>query len=196
MGIRLDDEALNQLFRDARTFNGFRPDPVPDETVRQLYELVKWGPTAFNAQPARYVFVRSDQAKAKLVETLYGSNREKTLSAPLNVIVAYDLRFFEHLPRLSASSNARALFEGAPHIVEPTALRNGSLQGAYLILAARALGLGVGVISGFDADKLDRAFFPDGRYKANFIANLGHGDPASVRERAERFAFDEVAQIL
>lgn len=196
MGIRLNNEALDQLFRNARTFSGFHPHPIPDETIRELYELVKWGPTAFNAQPTRYVFVRSDEAKAKLAESLYGSNREKTLSAPLNVIVAYDLRFFEHLPRLSASPNAKALFEKVPHIVEATALRNGSLQGAYLILAARALGLSVGVISGFDADALDRAFFSDGRYKVNFIVSLGHGDPASLRERGERLAFDEVVQVL
>lgn len=196
MGSRLDDRALDQLFRSARTFNGFSPESVSDDTVRQLYDLVKWGPTAFNSQPSRYLFLKSPDAKEKLAPALSSSNRDKTLSAPLNVILAYDTRFFEHLPALTASPNARELFENNPSLVGPTVLRNGSLQGGYLVLAARALGLDIGVITGFKVDLVNEAFFPDGRFHVNVIANVGYGDAASLRPRAHRFAFEEVAQIL
>jgi nitroreductase len=196
LGSPLDDRALDQLFRSARTFNGFSPEPLSDDTVRQLYDLVKWGPTAFNSQPSRYLFLKSPEAKEKLAPALSSSNREKTLNAPLNVILAYDARFFEHLPTLTASPNARELFENNPSLVEPTALRNGSLQGGYLVLAARALGLDVGVITGFKADLVDQAFFPDTSFHVNVIANIGYGDTASLKPRAHRFAFEEVAQIL
>jgi len=196
LGSRLDDHALDQLFRSARTFNGFSPEPVSDDTIRQLYDLVKWGPTAFNSQPSRYLFIKSPEAKEKLAPALSSSNRDKTLNAPLNVILAYDIRFFEHLPALTASPNARELFENNPSLVEPTVLRNGSLQGGYLVLAARALGLDIGVITGFKADLVNQVFFPDGRFHVNVIANVGYGDVASLRPRAHRFSFEQVAQIL
>lgn len=196
MGSRLDDRALDQLFREARTYNGFSPEPVSDDTIRQLYDLVKWGPTAFNSQPSRYLFIKSQAAKEKLAPALSSSNRDKTLNAPLNIVLAYDTQFFEHLPALTASPNAKELFESNPSLIEPTVLRNGSLQGGYLVLAARALGLDIGVITGFKADLVNEAFFPDGRYHVNVIANVGYGDAASLRPRAHRFGFDEVAQIL
>jgi 3-hydroxypropanoate dehydrogenase len=196
MSTPLDSHALDQLFRKARTFNGFKPLPVSDETVRALYELVKWGPTAFNSQPSRYVFLRSAEAKSRLAPALSTNNREKTVKAPLNVIVAYDTRFFEYLPALSASPKAKGLFEDNPNLVEPTVLRNGSLQTGYLVIAARSLGLDIGVMTGFNAELVNREFFPDGRYKVNVIANLGYGDDASVSPRAHRLPFDEVAKIL
>jgi nitroreductase len=192
----LADTALDQLFRTARTFNGFRPELIPDATVTALYDLVKWGPTAFNSQPGRYVFIRSGEAKARLAPTLSSSNRDKTMAAPLNVIVAYDSRFHEHLPNLTASPNAQSLFEKVPALVEPTALRNSSLQAAYLILSARALGLDVGVLTGFNPDAINQEFFPEGRYKVNLIVNLGYGEPASIHPRAYRFTFDEVAALI
>lgn len=196
MGSRLDDRALDQLFRSARTYHGFSPQSVSDDTIRQLYDLVKWGPTAFNSQPSRYLFIKSQAAKEKLAPALSSSNRDKTLNAPLNIVLAYDTKFFEHLPSLTASPTAKELFENNPSLVEPTILRNGSLQGGYLVLAARALGLDIGVITGFKAELVNEAFFPDGRYQVNVIANVGYGDEASVRPRAHRFAFEDVAQIL
>lgn len=196
MGSRLDDRALDQLFRNARTFNGFKPEPVGDDTVRHLYDLVKWGPTAFNSQPSRFLFLRSAEAKARLAPALSSSNRDKTVKTPLNVIVAYDTRFFEHLPSLTASPNAKELFESHPELIEPTLLRNGSLQAGYLVLAARSLGLDIGVLTGFKADLVNQEFFPDGRYQVNVIANLGYGDEASLRPRAHRLTFEDVAQIL
>lgn len=196
MGAPLNDQVLDQLFRTARTYNGFSSDPIPESLIRELYDLVKWGPTAFNSQPSRYLFIQSQEAKEQLAPALSSSNREKTLAAPLNVVVAYDSRFHEYLPELTAAPKARELFESAPGLIEPTALRSGSLQAAYLVLAARALGLDVGVITGFKADQVESAFFPDGRFKVNVIANIGYGDPASVRPRAKRFAFEEVARLL
>jgi len=196
MGSRLDDRALDQLFREARTFSGFKPDPVSDDTLHQLYDLVKWGPTAFNSQPSRYLFLRSAESRAKLAPALSSSNRDKTLNAPITVILAYDTKFYEHLPKLTASPTAQALFESNPALVDPTNLRNGSLQAGYFVLAARSLGLDIGVITGFKADLVNQAYFPDGRYQVNLIANLGYGDESTLRPRAHRFAFDEVAQIL
>ncbi len=196
MTTLLDDSALDQLFRKARTYNGFKPDSVSDDTLRALYDLLKWGPTSFNSQPGRYVFIRSAEAKARLAPALSSSNCDKTVAAPINVIVAYDTRFHEHLPRLTASASAKAIYDKMPELIEPTILRNGSLQGAYLILAARALGLDVGPMSGFNADLVNEAFFPDGRYKVNFLANLGYGEPTAVYPRGYRFEFDEVARIL
>lgn len=196
MGTRLDDLALDQLFRTARTYNRFKPDPVDDQTIRNLYDLLKWGPTAFNSQPSRYVFLKSPEAKARLAPALSSSNREKTVNAPLNVVVAYDRKFFEHLPKLTAAPNAKELFEQNPQLIEPTLLRNGSLQAGYLVLAARALGLDVGVLTGFKADLVNQEFFPDGRYEVNLIANIGYGENNSLYPRAHRFAFEDVAEIV
>lgn len=195
MSIVLDDKTLDQLFRNARSYAAFRDEPVSDETIHRLYELLKWGPTAFNAQPGRYVFVRSPQAKARLAPTLASANKDKTLAAPLTVIVAADTRFHENLPTLFPAYDAKPLFDNTPALIEPTLARNSSLQGAYLILAARALGLDAGPMSGFNADLADQAFFPDGRWKSNFLINLGYGDPEKLYPRSPRLSFEQAARI-
>ncbi len=192
----LSDAALDQLFRQARTVHAFKPEAVSDDTIRQLYELLKWGPTAFNGQPARYVFVKSEQAKAKLMPALSPGNVPQVQSAAVTVIVAYDTRFPEHLPSQFPGYDAKAVFDANPAIVEPAAFRNSSLQGAYLILAARALGLDSGAMSGFNPQVVNEAFFTDGRFKVNFLLNIGVADSAGVYPRAPRLAFDEVAQIV
>lgn len=194
----LDDAALDILLRKARTQNGFRDKPVSDAQLRELYELMKWGPTTMNTQPARLVFVRTKAGKEKLAPALSPGNRDKTIAAPVTVIIAYDLRFYDNLPRTFPNNpNAKAVFEGEEKVahVQTTALRNGSLQGAYLILAARALGLDCGPMSGFDNSKVDAAFFPDGRTKSNFLCNLGYGDPSKVFPRNPRLAFDEACTL-
>jgi 3-hydroxypropanoate dehydrogenase len=196
MPAPLPAAALDQLFRQARSVNAFHPEPVNDDTIGQLYELLKWGPTAFNAQPGRYVFLRSQDAKARLAPALSSGNRDKTAAAPLTVIVAYDTRFHEHLPAQFPSYDAKPLFDANPALVEQTALRNASLQGAYLIIAARALGLDVGPMSGFNPDKFNQEFFPYGRYRVNFIANLGVGKPASAFPRGPRLDPELALQIL
>lgn len=192
----LSDAALNQLFRDARTVHAFKPVPVSDETIQRLYDLLKWGPTAFNAQPARFVFVRSAEAKAKLRPALSAGNVAQTDAAAVTVIVAQDTRFFDHLPTQFPAFDAKPLFEANAAMAEATAARNSSLQGAYLILAARALGLDCGPQSGFNPQVVNEAFFPDGRYQVNFIVNLGVADPAGIYPRGPRLAFDEAAQII
>ncbi|MGA8049480.1 MAG: malonic semialdehyde reductase [Burkholderiales bacterium] len=195
----IDSKALDVLFRTARTQNGFLDGPVSDDQLRQIYDLMKWGPTTQNSQPMRIVFVRSKQAKEKLAPALSPGNLDKTMKAPVTAIVAYDTRFYEHLPRTFPNNPAaKGNYEGEDKKVhvERTALRNSSLQGAYFILAARALGLDCGPMSGFDNAKVDAAFFPDGRYKSNFLINLGHGDPSKVFPRNPRLEFDESCKIL
>ncbi len=192
----LPDAALDQLFRKARTVHAFKPVPVSDDTIRQLYDLLKWGPTAYNAQPARYVFVRSAEAKERLKPALSAGNTAQTLAAGVTVIVAQDSRFYEHLPAQFPAYDAKPLFEGSAPIAQATAFRNSSLQGAYLILAARALGLDAGPQSGFNAELVDKAFFPDGRYRANFLVNLGVADHAGTFARGPRLSFDDVAEIV
>lgn len=189
--------ALDQAFLSARTFNAFTAQPVDDATLMQLYDLMRWGPTSMNCQPARYVFVKSAAAKEKLSAALSPGNVHKTMAAPATAIVALDTRFYDHLAaQFPAVEDARATFADNPALAESTAFRNGTLQGAYLILAARLLGLDCGPMSGFDADKLNAAFFPDGRYKANFLVNLGYGDASGNHPRGPRLAFDEVARIV
>ena len=192
----LNDTALDQLFRQARTVHAFQPVPVSDDTLRQLYDLLKWGPTAFNAQPGRYVFVKSAEAKAKLLPALSSGNVPQVQSAAVTVIVAHDSRFPEHLPTQFPGYDAKAVFDANPAMVEPAAFRNSSLQGAYLILAARALGLDSGAMSGFNPQAVNEAFFPDGRFKTNFLLNIGVADPAGVYPRAPRLSFEQAAQIL
>ncbi len=193
---RLDDSALAQAFTAARTFNRFRPEPLSDDTLQALHALLKWGPTSMNCQPARFLFLRSEAAKQRLQPALSPSNADKTMAAPVVVIVATDTRFFEHLPLQFPAYDARPLFEGNPALAESTAFRNGTLQGAYLVIAARMLGLDCGPMSGFDAAKVNAEFFPDGRNKANFLVNLGYGDPAGNYPRGPRLAFDVAAQVL
>ena len=194
----LDDQALDTLFRRARTQNGFLERPVSDAQLRELYDLMKWGPTTMNSQPARLVFVRTKAGKDKLAPALSAGNLDKTMKAPATVIIAYDLRFYENLPHTFPNNpKAKAAFESEEKKshVQTTAMRNGSLQGAYLILAARALGLDCGPMSGFDNAKVDAAFFPDGRTKSNFLCNLGYGDPSKVFPRNPRLAFDEACTL-
>jgi 3-hydroxypropanoate dehydrogenase len=192
----LDDAVLDRLFRSARSIHTFRPDPVTDSTLRKLYDLLKWGPTAFNSQPARYVFVRSAAAKARLVPALSASNREKTVAAPVTVIVAYDVKFFAGHPDPASGAKMAELFGNNPELTTATAFRNGTLQGGYLFIVARALGLAVGPMSGFDSDAVNREFFPDGRYRANFLANMGYPDDTEPRPRGPRFEFDDVAEVI
>jgi 3-hydroxypropanoate dehydrogenase len=187
--------ALDQLFLEARTYNAFRPEPLDPALLRRVYELARMGPTTANAQPMRLVFVISPEAKARLEPALSAGNRAKTMAAPATAIVAYDSRFWDELPRLFHDPGARSWFAGKPDS-DRTALRNGSLQGAYFILAARALGLDCGPMSGFDNAKVDAAFFADGRWRSNFLINLGQGDPAGLFPRNPRLAFDEACRIL
>ena len=189
----LNDAALDQLFRSARSIHAFDGRPVTDETLRELYELVKWGPTAFNAQPGRYVFVRSAAAKRRLGEALSSSNKAKTLAAPVTCIVAYDKRFYDLLP---AGSSASGLLRSNEPLAEATAFRSSSLQGAYLILAARALGLAAGPMSGFDSARVNAEFFGDSNWTANFLINLGYPDGSEPRPRASRLTFEECVQVL
>jgi 3-hydroxypropanoate dehydrogenase len=196
MPTTLDDKAIDQLFRTARTQNGWQDEPVSDEVLRRLYDLVKMGPTSANALPARFVFVKSPEAKARLKACLAPTNVEKTIAAPVTVIVGYDTEFYEKLPHLFPHADARSWFVGNPELIQSTAFRNSSLQGAYLILAARALGLDCGPMSGFDSAKVDAAFFPGGKLKSNFLVNLGYGDPSKVHLRNPRLAFEETCQIV
>jgi 3-hydroxypropanoate dehydrogenase len=195
MSQSLDAAALDQLFRTARSQNAFTDAPVSDAQLHALYELLKWGPTAANGTPARFVFVTSAEAKARLKPSLSPNNEGKTMSAPVTVIVAHDLDFHEKLPQLFPHVDAKAWFDGPQEARVEAAFRNGSLQGAYLILAARALGLDAGPMSGFDNAKVDEAFFAGTSIKSNFLVNLGHGDPAGVFERLPRLTFDEAARI-
>jgi 3-hydroxypropanoate dehydrogenase len=191
----LNDTALDQLFRTARTQNAFQDRPVEDAQLHALYDLLKWGPTSANMSPGRFVFVKSPEAKEKLRPALSEGNLAKTMIAPVTVIVAYDEDFHEKLPYLFPHTDAKAWFDGPRENRHDAAFRNGSLQGAYLILAARALGLGAGPMSGFDNAKVDAAFFAGTTVKSNFLVNLGYGDPAGVFVRSPRLSFDEAARI-
>ena len=191
----LSDAALDQLFRTARSYNAFSGE-IPEQTLRQLYDLVKFGPTAVNATPARFVFVKSAEAKQKLAPALDEGNRAKTLAAPVTVIVGFDEDFHEKLPVLFPHIDAKSWFEGPREGRHVPAFRNGSLQGAYLILAARALGLDTGPMSGFNQAMVDELFFARTAIKSNFLVNLGQGDPASIFPRSPRLGFDEACRIL
>ncbi|MCE8040393.1 malonic semialdehyde reductase [Halomonas sp. MCCC 1A11062] len=193
----LDDTALDTVFRKARTHYSFKHEPIDEATLRELYDLLKWGPTSMNCQPARYVFVVSEEGKSRLIPALSEGNRDKAHEASATVIVAIDTRFYEHMPTVFPQSpNARERFAENPDKASDTACRNGTLQGAYLIVAARMLGLDVGPMSGFDHDMVDEEFFPDGRYKSNFLVNLGVGEPKTQRPRGPRLAFEEVAEVV
>ncbi len=186
---------LEQLFTEARTQNGYLDTPVSDQTLRELYDVLKWGPTSANASPARFVFVRSVEAKAKLVACVGPGNVAKVQAAPVTAIIGMDMEFHEKLPQLFPHADARSWFVGNQPMIEATAFRNSSLQGAYLILAARALGLGAGPMSGFDAAKVDAAFWAGTAVKTNFICALGHGDPSKVFPRSPRLSFDEACRL-
>lgn len=193
---RISQEAIDILLRDARSFDVYRPEPVSDEILREIYEAAKWGPTTANSQPQRTVFLRSAQAKERLKPALSSNNLKKSLSAPVVAIFAYDLRFFEHLPRLFHDPRARSWYDTTPEHIFTTALRNATLQAAYFMLTARAFGLDCGPMSGFNNKKVDAEFFPDGRWKSNFLCCLGHGDKQYLPPRDPRFNFEEVCDIL
>jgi 3-hydroxypropanoate dehydrogenase len=195
-GGRLDDAALDLILRGARAHLAWRDEPVADATLRELYDLMKMGPTSANCSPARLVFVSSPAAKQRLLPALSKANAEKTLVAPVTAIIAYDTQFYEHLPFLFHNPTARSWFAGNERLATETAFRNGTLQGAYLIIAARALGLDTGPMSGFDNAKVDAEFFAGTNFKSNFICSLGRGDPSVLPPRAPRFAFEQVCQII
>jgi 3-hydroxypropanoate dehydrogenase len=195
MSHALDQAVLDQLFLEARTYNAWKPDPIPETTLRKLWDLARMGPTSANCSPARIVFVTSAAAKEKLKPALISTNVEKTMTAPAVAIVGHDLEFYEHLPKLFPHTDARAWFVGNRPLIETTAFRNGTLQGAYLILAARALGLDCGPMSGFDNAMVDKLFFPGGKVRSNFLCNLGHGSAKNLFPRSPRFAFEEACRI-
>jgi len=191
----LDDAALDVLFRDARTHNGWSDRPVAAETLAAAWDLAKWGPTSANCSPARIVFVVSEDAKERLKPCLAEGNVAKTMAAPATAIIGHDLEFYERLPDLFPAVDARSWFVGKPAHIEATAFRNGSLQGAYFIIAARAVGLDCGPMSGFDNAKVDEAFFAGTQIRSNFLCNLGYGDPAKLYPRNVRLGFDDACRI-
>lgn len=192
----ISENALDQLFRKARTHNGWLPKPVSVDPLKKVYDLARFGPTSANTSPARFVFLTTPQAKERLKPALSSTNLEKTMAAPVTVIVAWDTEFYEKLPKLFPHVDARAWFAGNPAMIHESAFRNSSLQGAYFILAARALGLDCGPMSGFDAEKVNAEFFPDGKWKANFLCNLGYGDPTKLLPRNPRLEFEEACRVL
>jgi len=190
------DDALDQLFRDARTHNAWLDKPVPDALLRQAVELAKMGPTSANCSPLRLVFVRSPEGKARLRPALDAGNLEKTMKAPATAIIAHDLEFYELLPRLFPHEEARPWFAGKPAKIAETAFRNGTLQGAYLMLALRAVGLDCGPMSGFDNAKVDAEFFAGTKIRSNFLCNIGYGDASVLFPRSPRLSFEEIAQVV
>jgi 3-hydroxypropanoate dehydrogenase len=193
---KISDQALDQIFLDARTHNAWLPKPVPVETLREAYELARWGPTSANSSPARFVFLTSEAAKARLLPALAPLNVDKTKSAPVTVIIAWDAEFYDQLPKLLPHVDMRPMFAGNQALAEDTAFRNSSLQGGYFILAARAVGLDCGPMSGFDKAKVNAEFFPDGKWKANFLCNIGYGDRSKLFPRNPRLDFDEACRVL
>ena len=197
MQTPLPASALEQLFLSARTYHAWQDKPVADDVLLQLYDVVKMGPTSMNGLPGRFVFVRSAAGKDKLRPALMDGNVEQTMTAPVTVIVAYDAQFYTQLPELfPAIPDAKTMFAANTQLAESTTLRNGSLQGAYLMLAARALGLDCGAISGFDNAAVDAAFFADRTWKSNFLVNLGYGDDRGVYPRGPRLAFNDACQLV
>lgn len=194
--MTINPSALDQAFIGAHSVNKFTDQPVSDDTLHQLYDLLRWGPTSMNSQPARFVFLRTAASRQRLIPALSPGNREKTLAAPVTTIIAQDTRFFDHLPTQFPAYDAKSMYEADPVLAESTAFRNSSLQGAYLIVAVRLLGLGCGPMSGFDPAKINAEFFADGHWKANFVCNLGYGDPSGSRPRGPRLPFETVAQML
>jgi 3-hydroxypropanoate dehydrogenase len=192
---RLDDGALDLIFRNARTHNGWLDQPVPEALLREAVEIAKVGPTSVNISPMRIVFARSTQAKEKLKPALSPGNVDKTMSAPVTAIIGYDKEAFELLPKLFPHADARAWFAGNEAFATDTAYRNGTLQVAYLIIALRSLGLDTGPMTGFDADKVDAAFFAGSKVRSNVLVNIGYGDASKLFPRSPRLAFDEIARF-
>ncbi|NIM41603.1 MAG: malonic semialdehyde reductase [Hydrogenophaga sp.] len=192
----LDPAAIDTIFRQARTANGFLDQPVSMDLLKQVYELAALGPTSMNTQPTRYVFLQSKEARERLLPAMSPGNLDKTRTAPVTVIVATDTKFYEYMPRVWHREGAKENFEANAGLASGTATRNGTLGGAYFIIAARALGLDCGPMSGFDIAKVDAEFFPDGRWKTNFLINLGHGDDSKLFNRNPRLDFDEACKVL
>jgi 3-hydroxypropanoate dehydrogenase len=189
-------ETLNQIFHEARTHTAWLPQPVPTELLHEMYNLTRLGPTSANSSPARFLFITTPAAKERLIPCLMPLNVDKTRSAPVTVIVAWDDEFFNQLPKLFPHADMKSFFVGNPPFAEETAFRNSSLQGAYLIVAARALGLDCGPMSGFDKNKVNAEFFPDGKWKSNFLINMGYGDPTKLHPRGPRLSFEEACKVL
>lgn len=192
----LDDRALAQIFLEARTHSNWLARDVDDAILKRLIDIAKMGPTSANCSPVRVIFVKTADAKAKLTPLLDEGNRAKSMAAPVTAIIGYDLNFYDHLPMLYPHADAASWFKGQDQKIMDTAVRNGSLQGAYLMIAARALGLDCGPMSGFDNNSVDAVFFAGTRTKSNFLCNLGYGDASGIRPRSPRFAFDEMARII
>lgn len=192
----INDQALDIVFRKARTYNKWEPRGITRALMQAVYDLAKMGPTSANSCPARFVFVSSEDGKARLAPHLAEGNKAKTMAAPCCVIIAHDMKFYEKLPFLFPHTDAKSWFEGDEELIRETAFRNGTLQGAYLIMAARALGLDCGPMSGFDKDGVDEAFFAGTSYKANFLCNIGYGDEESLHPRSPRFPFEEVCKVV
>ena len=195
MSEAINPSALKTLFTDARTHNGWQDIPVSDETLREIYDLMKWGPTSANCSPARIVFVRTPEGKEKLAPALSSGNLAKTLAAPVTAIVAWDSEFYERLPELFPHGDARSWFTTSPELTQETAFRNSSLQAAYLIFACRALGLDTGPMSGFDPQKVDAAFFTGTGLKSNLLINIGYGDASKVYARLPRLTFEDACGL-
>jgi 3-hydroxypropanoate dehydrogenase len=189
-------EFLDLILREAHTHTQWLPESISDELLKEIYDLAKFGPTSANCCPMRIVFVKSDEAKARLLPALSPNNVEKSRTAAATAIFAYDLEFYEQLPKLYPQADARSWFAGNPDFIQETAFRNATLQAAYFMIAARAKGVDCGPMSGFDQAKVNAEFFPDGKWKSNFVCNLGYGDPAEVRPRNPRLSFDEACTIL
>lgn len=195
--MTIDASGLDQLFREARSHNQWRDEPVSDETLLALYDLLKFGPTSANCSPARFLFLRTKEAKERLAPALSSGNMAKTMSAPVTAIVAYDPKFYEKLPKLFPhNADAISWFTSNDSLAATTAFRNGTLQGAYLMLAARSLGLDTGGMSGFDNAKVDQEFLSDKGWRSNFLVNIGHGDPEGLFNRSPRLDFDEACILL
>ena len=194
--MTIDAAGLDLLFKEARTHNKWHDTPVSDETLLALYDILKFGPTSANSSPARFVFIRTKEGKDRLAPALSAGNTEKTNSAPVTAIVAYDPKFFEKLPKLFPHNpDAISWFTGNDSLAATTAFRNGTLQGAYLMIAARSLGLDTGAMSGFDNAKVDAEFFAYNGWRSNFLVNIGHGDPSGVFDRSPRLPFDEACLL-
>ncbi len=192
----INDAALDQIFRNARTQNGFLDEPVSDDTLKALYDLFIWGPTSANCEPARIIFVRTDEAKERLYPHLMESNQQKVKEAPVTAIIGFDTLFYNHLPDLFHDETAKSWFEGEEKTGNVTAFRNSTLQGAYFMIAARALGLDCGPMSGFDNAGVDQEFWPEGQIKSNFLCTIGHGDPSKVFERHARLPYETVCELI
>jgi 3-hydroxypropanoate dehydrogenase len=195
-GQTLTDQGFDVIFRGARTANAWKDQPVSDELLKKIYDDMKWGPTSANSCPLRIFFLKTKEAKERLKPFLMEGNVKKVLTSPVTAIFAYDTKFYEHMPFLFPHADAKSWFEGNAPLIETTAFRNATLQAAYFIVSARAHGIDCGPMSGFDNAKTDKEFFPDGRFKSNFICALGYADPAATMARSPRFKFEDACRVL